>query len=176
MDKEIRAIQSQIARENRTLSGYAAVFNSPAVIQDFNGRRFQEVIRPRAFRQGLDSAAALYNHDTNLVLGKVKSGTLKLWQDDKGLAFSLDVPDTQAGRDLVTLAERGDIEGCSFGFIAHKDRWTNQGDMPVRELLDLTLVEISPTPFPAYNRTSLNVRSQDKKKLLYMRIKIAEAF
>src|SRR5690606_36391856 len=56
------------------------------------------------------------DHDTGKVLGRTKSGTLKLREDERGLAFTLDVPETSAGRDVLALAERNDLGGMSFGF------------------------------------------------------------
>src|SRR3546814_14664458 len=63
---------------------------------------------------------------SDLVLGRTKSGTLTLTEDDTGLAFALDMPDTAAARDLIALAERGDLGGASFGFNVPKDgdAWT----------------------------------------------------
>jgi len=97
----------------RKLEGYAATFGTPAKIQDFN-----EVIMPGAFRSSLDGRdiLALVDHDPTKILARTKSGTLRLSEDSKGLAFELSVPDTQPGRDVLALAERGDLGGMSFGF------------------------------------------------------------
>lgn len=163
------------------IEGYAAVFNSPTKIADASGRTFTEIIRPKAFRKALDAnpdIRALYNHDTNLILGRTKSGTLKLWEDDKGLFFSLDIPDTQAGRDLKVSVERRDIDGCSFAFVPLKDRWGEKDGAPVRELLELELIEISPCVFPAYQRTSLDLRTArpnlSQYRLQLLRMELAE--
>jgi uncharacterized protein len=94
-------------------------------------------------------------------LGKVGAGTLRLWQDAKGLAFELNLPDTSIGRDLAVLVERGDVSGCSFGFITPEggDRWNTQADKPVRELRSVDLREITITPAPAYPDTTVARRS-----------------
>ena len=60
------------------------------------------------------------------MLARTKSGTLRLSEDSRGLAFDLDIPDTQAGRDILALAERGDIGGASFGFVATDEEWSGQ--------------------------------------------------
>src|SRR3546814_13304198 len=78
---------------------------------------------------------------SDLVLGRTKSGTLTLTEDDTGLAFALDMPDTAAARDLIALAERGDLGGASFGFNVPKDgdAWTGNS----RELRNVKLAAVS---------------------------------
>lgn len=103
---ERRAAQ-EVRASGRKLTGYVARFDSEARIGSFT-----EVIRRGAFRASLDSGAdilALADHDPTRVLGRTKTGTLELREDDNGLAFSLALPDTQVGRDLAALAERGDL-------------------------------------------------------------------
>lgn len=141
------------------LVGYAAVFDSPADLGDF-----VEVIRHGTFTRSLQQAGgivALYDHERKSILGKVSAGTLRLSQDSKGLAFELDLPDTSVGRDLAVLVERGDVSGCSFGFItpAGGDHWKQDGAKPLRELRSVDLREITITPQPAYPDTSVAKRS-----------------
>ena len=90
----------------RTLTGYAAVFNADTRVGDFIER-----IAPGAFIRSLESGRdvlALADHDPKSVLGRTSSGTLALSEDSHGLAFTLTLPDTTAGRDLAALAARGD--------------------------------------------------------------------
>ncbi len=141
-EKERRFHPSQVraARGNpRRLEGYAATFGAEARIGGF-----VETIRAGAFARSLASGRdtlALVDHDPTRVLGRTRSGTLSLEEDATGLAFSLDMPDTQAARDVLALAERGDLGGMSFGFEVDEggDAWT--GDR--RELRSVTLFEIS---------------------------------
>ena len=80
---------------------------------------FSETIKRGAFTRTLADnrdILALADHDPSRVLGRTRSGTLELREDDTGLAFALQMPDTQAGRDLVALAERGDLGGAALGF------------------------------------------------------------
>lgn len=150
-----RRAASNLTVANRRLVGYAARFNTEARIADF-----REVIRPGAFRQSLASGRdilCLRDHDPAVLLGRTKSNTLELREDDEGLYFSLAVPDTQAGRDLLALAERGDLGGMSFGFRAVDDAWN--GD--VRELRAVELHEVSIVQaHPAYENTSIALRSR----------------
>jgi len=154
---EIRkGIELRTAQGRKHL-GYAAVFNNEARIADFT-----EIIRPGAFSNSLGAGAdilALADHYPAKVLARTKSGTLMLSEDSRGLAFEIALPDTQVGRDVLTLAERGDLGGMSFGFLVGKggDRW--RGD--TRELLAVDLREISVvSAWPAYGGTTVQARSK----------------
>ena len=94
--------------------GYAATFNQSAEI----GGYFTEVIAPGAFADAIakDDVRAVFNHDENLVLGRTKSGTLRLFEDAIGLRYEIDPPDTQTARDLIESMRRGDISQSSFAF------------------------------------------------------------
>lgn len=150
-----RRFSTEYRAEGRGLKGYAALFNVTADI----GGMFTETIRPGAFAPSLDARAdilALVDHNPGQVLARTRSGTLRLTQDAKGLAFDLDVPETQAGRDVLELARRGDLGGMSFGFsVIAEDR---KGDR--RELRSVTLHEISVvSAWPAYDGTEVQARS-----------------
>jgi HK97 family phage prohead protease len=140
------------------LLGYAAIFNTPS--QDLGG--FVEVVRPGAFSRTLqkaDHVRALYDHQGGHVLGRVGAGTLKLAEDDRGLRFEVALPPTTVARDLAVLVERGDVAGASFAFRAQEERWTTYEGLPLRELLDVDLEEITITARPAYPDTSVALRS-----------------
>jgi HK97 family phage prohead protease len=142
--------------EKRTLVGYAAVFNSDTTIGDW----WIERIDPHAFDGTLSGdVRALVDHDTGRVVGRTKSGTLRLAVDDRGLKAEIDVPNTTDGNDLWELVERGDISGMSFGFRVTKQEWDETGDMPIRTILEVELFEVSAVAFPAYDDTELGKRS-----------------
>ena len=155
-DVERRA-SAGVTASGRKLTGYIARFNTEARIGSFT-----ETIKPGAFRASLAPGRdilALADHDPSRVLGRTRSGTLELREDSDGLAFALTLPDTQAGRDLAALAERGDLGGCSFGFTVPKggDHWT--GDR--RELRAVELHEVSIVQsWPAYEGTEVALRSR----------------
>ena len=155
-DIERRAAQG-LKATGRKLTGYVARWNSPACIGSFT-----EVIRQGAFTATLAAGRdvlALADHDPKAVLGRTKTGTLELREDGEGLAFTLTLPDTSAGRDLAALAERGDLGGCSFGFTVNPDGETWQGD--TRELRSVELHEISIVQsFPAYSCTEVHLRNK----------------
>lgn len=147
-----------VSANGRKLTGYVATFDRPAMI----GSHFTEVIRRGAFAASLASGAdilALADHDPSRVLGRTRSRTLTLAEDNDGLAFSLELPDTQAGRDLAVLAERGDLGGCSFGFTVPEGGESWAGNQ--RELRSVNLAEVSiVSAHPAYAGTTVDLRSR----------------
>lgn len=146
--------------ETKTLDGYAAVFNRETVIGDY----FREVIERGAFAPALKGGdvRALYNHDPNLVLGRTVSQTLRLEEDETGLRYTIDPPDTTLGRDVMTLVERGDVTGSSFGFTVKRDSWTRPtktGELPLRTIHEVDwLRDVGPVTFPAYEETTVQAR------------------
>ena len=154
-DIERRGAAIGVTASGRTLSGYAATFNDPTAIGGFTER-----IAPGAFARSLASGRdvlALLDHRADVLLGRTRSGSLRLSEDAKGLRFELSVPNTQAGRDVIALAERGDLGGMSFGFMATDEAW----DGNTRELRAVELHEVSIVQsWPAYQSTEVNLRSK----------------
>lgn len=162
MKLEIRAGTGLALPSPGRLAGYAAVFDAPADLGPF-----VEVVRPGAFTRSLrqpGAIMALYDHERRSVLGRVSAGTLRLQEDQRGLAFELDLPDTSVGRDLAVLVQRGDVAGCSFGFVVPGggDAWGTRGDKLTRELHNVDLHEITITPTPAYADTEVAMRSMPR--------------
>ena len=158
--EEIRAtIAEKEGEKTYNLSGYAALFEKLSVKLGW----FREKIAKGAFEETLKSdidVKALWNHNRDIVLGATKSGTLKLSEDKKGLKFSLELPDTQAGRDAYISVNRGDVDGMSFGFNTLDHSWNEvDSENIIRTLNQVELHEISITPFPAYKDTSVQSRS-----------------
>jgi len=155
---EIRAVAEE--GKPQKIVGHAANFNSLSA--DLGG--FREMIAPGAFTSAIANSdvRALWNHDKNIVLGRNKSGTLRLSEDDQGLAFEIDMPDTQLVRDMVAAPiARGDVSQCSFGFRTIKDLWEKVNGEVVRTLLEVELFDVSPVTYPAYNSTDVAMRSME---------------
>ncbi|WP_118133717.1 HK97 family phage prohead protease [Oceanicella sp. SM1341] len=156
MSQERRSLPAELRANGRRLEGYAAVFNSEARIAD----AWTETIAPGAFAGSLTSGRdvlALVDHDPTRILGRTRSGSLALSEDSRGLAFRIDLPDTQSGRDVLALAERGDLGGMSFGFTARDEH--RDGDR--RELRAVDLFEISVVAaWPAYPDTLVQARGR----------------
>lgn len=157
MEVERRAAALEVRAAGRKLEGYAATFGAEARIGSF-----RETIARGAFAASLANGGdklALVDHDPGRVLARTRSGTLRLAEDDRGLRFSLDVPETQAGNDVLALAQRGDVGGMSFGFIVQKGGEAWNGDR--RELRGVDLREISVVlAWPAYPDTTIAVRNR----------------
>lgn len=148
--------------DGMTLRGYAAVFNSPS-----QPLPFIETIQPGAFRDSLKSrndVKLLWNHDTSVVLGSTRAGTLRLTEDSRGLLVEADLPMTQAGKDAAISISRGDVTAFSFGFRipAGGDEWASASE---RVLKRVNVHEVSVgVAFPAYTATdgTANVRSMNE--------------
>jgi HK97 family phage prohead protease len=155
---DVRA--GEASSDGMSFTGYAAVFNSPS-----EPLPFTEVIKEGAFKRSLKSRNEIklfMNHNTDVVLGSTRSGTLQLSEDSRGLLAQAQLPDTQAGRDLSVLMQRGDVSSMSFGFSVPPkgDNWSSDG--ATRELHQVRLHEVSiVTGFPAYEATTASVRSLD---------------
>jgi len=139
-----------------TNSGTAVTYNH--LSSDLGGWR--ERIQRGAFTSTLKSKAdiaCLYSHDTGKPLGRTGSGTLQVWEDAAALRWKCKLPDTSAGRDLMTSVQRGDLVQCSFGFICRKSSWNDEPDpensrqqISVRIVTDAELLEVSPVLWGAY--------------------------
>ena len=75
-------------------------------------------------------------------------------EDIHGLRYEIDPPDTQRGRDLVELIRRGDVRSSSFGFMVNRENLRRDKTGPLRELLDVRLLDVSPVVIPAYPATT----------------------
>lgn len=139
--------------------GYAAVFNEETEIM----RRFREKVRPGAFAKTIveSDVRGLFNHDPNYVLGRNRSGTMRLEETSHGLQYRIQAPSSDLIHDLVLEPmRRGDISGSSFSFdvIRQEMSETADGD-DVRELVEVRLWDVGPVTFPAYPGTDAEVRS-----------------
>ena len=161
---ELRQVDGQQPR----IAGYAVVFGSwSEVMVDGRGRPFRERFAAGAFDRALAAGPdirALWNHNTDLPLGRVRNGTLQVGTDGAGLRFELAPPDTSWGRDAIESIRRGDVSGVSFAFSTKReggDAWEKPGadGIAQRTVLDADLYEVSPVTFPAYPATSVGVRS-----------------
>ncbi len=137
------------------LSGYAAVFNNASVPLPFI-----EYIAPGAFRKTLSETPdvrLLINHE-GLPLARTKNGTLTLTEDEVGLRFDAELPDTSEARDLYTLIERGDVDQMSFAFRVIRQKFNK--DRSERTLTEVSLADgdVSVVTYPAYPTTTVEAR------------------
>jgi HK97 family phage prohead protease len=144
-----------------SIVGYAAVYNRLSL--DLGG--FKEEIMPGAFdkilsrQRGRQDVVALFNHDSNIVLGRTSSGTLELSSDDKGLKYVVTPPVSRA--DVLELIQRRDVRGSSFAFTVDKSGEsfrTGEDGKAVRQIREVSgLYDVGPVLVPAYPSTSAAV-------------------
>lgn len=159
--------------DERFIEGYFIRFNEETELWD---GVFEEVA-PEAVDDSLknNDIRCLFNHDTNIVLGRTGNGTLELRKDEKGLFGRVKInPNDKQALDIYARIERGDINACSFGFNIISEEIQNRDDGTVKFILrKIDLHEVSPVTFPAYPTTSIEARKRDleqhKQRLLEAR-------
>jgi len=139
------------------ISGYAARFNCITSLAP----GLQEQIREGAFTEALKTSdpRLLWNHNVDHLLGRVSAGTLRVWEDSKGLAFRADLPRNSVGAFVRDAIERGDAQGCSFGFRGYTNTWE-----PVDAFTALRTItkvdelhDCAICTYPAFEQTSVSV-------------------
>lgn len=175
-ERQMRCIISKMeTRSEETgdlyISGYFSVFNSSYEL--FPGAT--ESIAETAFDGALsDDIRCLVNHDTTLVLGRTKAGTLTLKTDSRGLWGEVKInPKDQDAMNLYERVKRGDVDQCSFGFDILDEEFEDRGETVHWTIKKVKLYEVSVVTFPAYEETSVTARS---KQLSDIKRKSAEAF
>lgn len=158
-----RSLQAELnTRSNKdemVIEGYFAVFNSETEL--WPGA--YEEIAPGAFDKSLSNdVRALINHDTSLVLGRSKAGTLELKTDSRGLWGSIKInPNDTDAVNLYERVKRGDVDQCSFGFIIVSEETEFRDDGTVKwRLTEVDLHEVSIVTFPAYEATAVQARKK----------------
>lgn len=168
-DLEHRTMQMsgmKIREENgkRRLEGYFAVFDQPYEV--YPG--WIETIAPGAFSRALASGQdvkVLWNHNPDIVLGSTGNKTADLREDQRGLFGGTDINEQdQDAKNAYARIDRGDVNGCSFGFEVSRmeESWDEDGTYRTRILEVSPLYEVSPCTFPAYTQTSITSRAQEQ--------------
>lgn len=165
-EKQIRSLQTELKTraepesEDRYIEGYFAVFNQQTELWP---GAFEE-IAPGAFDNTLgNDIRALINHDTTLVLGRNKAGTLELKADSHGLWGRIKInPNDSDAVNLYERVKRGDVDQCSFGFNIDKEEadWRQDGTVKWT-IQEADLHEVSPCTFPAYEQTGIQARKAE---------------
>ena len=173
--------REQETDDERVIEGYFALYEQETEL--FAGS--YEIINKGAFDSTLNKndIRALWNHNTQYVLGRNKNGSLELKADDKGLFATIKLPNTQYASDLYELVSRGDIDQASFGFNILDEELEELANGGYRwRIKDIDLHEISVVTFPAYENTTVQAREkqvhqmeqrklQEKKTALLKRLK-----
>jgi HK97 family phage prohead protease len=138
---------------NEMISGYSVLWFSKSLPLG----EFIEQIAPTAFDRDLSARTnvkALGGHDVHRLLGDIRSGTLELTKDRRGLFARITPPDTTYAADLLAARRRGLGLGWSFGFVVRADVWELADPLPLRTVISADLREVSAgVAFPAYEQT-----------------------
>jgi uncharacterized protein len=157
---ERRSAEFRVEYDGEVVRGYAAVFDSYS--EDLGG--FIEIIKQGAFDDVLnDDVRAFYNHSDSFLLGRVSSGTLRVWQDETGLGYEVKMPNTTYANDLIELMRRGDVNQSSFAFLVGRDRWEKRNGKNVRIIEKVSrLIDVSPVVLPAYPAASSGLAQREQ--------------
>ena len=164
--RQIRSIQSELKTraepegQDMYIEGYFAVFGQETELWP---GAFEE-IAPGAFDETLgNDIRALINHDTTLVLGRNKAGTLELKTDSYGLWGRIKInPNDTDAVNVYQRVKRGDVDQCSFGFniLAEETDWRDDGSVKWT-ITNIDLHEVSICTFPAYETTGVQARKAE---------------
>lgn len=168
-------------RDSRRLCWYAAVFDVPAMVDDFKpGERqrtkFQEVIRPGAFSRSLQMPGEItgtVNHDRKRTFALRSRGELVLQEDKRGLFVSCCLPENPLGDMILAAAEAGQLQGGSFEsyVVPGGDVWSDD----LCEVVNAPLIDvcIALNDEPAYpTGEPVRIRMADRHKNLFRRLKM----
>lgn len=157
----VEPVTSETQDSPRTLRGLAAPYYDGTPATEYRlWDGCVERYTPGCFRQALGGDVfVLFNHDPSQVLGRTSAGTASLMETDRGLAYSVDLAETQLARDVLVHVQRGDITGSSAGWVVTDESWTKEGTTSVRNINVATLYDVSPVTFPAYAGTEVQARS-----------------
>jgi HK97 family phage prohead protease len=175
MQMERRAVPTEfeIRSEGGKFNFYGYALKWDARSSNLGGFRERVAMGATSDSIGRDDIRALFNHDPNMILGRNRSGTLRLSEDSEGLHYEVDMPDTTYARDLATAMERGDVSQSSFGFKVsgpEGDTWAEDEDgFPLRTLQKVALFDVSPVTYPAYTDSTSGVGSRALASLAEMR-------
>ena len=159
---QVRSTQSKFetreADGEMYISGYFAVFNSeyemwPGAVESIADTAFDGALA--------DDIRCLIDHETRLVLGRNKAGTLTLKVDTRGLGGEARInPNDQDAVNLYERVKRGDVDQCSFGFDILDEEFEDRGDTVKWTIKKVKLYEVSVVTFPAYEETSVSARKR----------------
>lgn len=157
-------IREDLVNGKRRLEGYFSVFDQPYEVWP----GWIETIAPGAFSRALASGQdvkVLWNHNADIVLGSTGNKTADLREDQRGLFGSVEINEQdQDAKNAYARVDRGDVNGCSFGFEISRmeESWDEDGIYRTRILEVSPLYEVSPCTFPAYAQTSITSRAQEQ--------------
>ena len=164
-DNLVRKVEfrAEPSSDGLTLEGYAAVFNEWTQIDSYEGA-FKERIAPGAFKKTISERMPVlqFDHGTHPLIGSIPLGVItSLREDAHGLRVKARLSDNWLVEPVRDAIRDGAIQGMSFRFRVINDKWTRGKDGPERTINEIALYEAGPVVFPAYEQTSVGVRSRE---------------
>lgn len=164
-DRHRRSYDFSVTRQDEgddglTLEGYASVFNEPTKIRDFLGE-YEETVAPGAFAKTLQERTPIlqFDHGSHSMIGSIPIGSIrKLAEDDTGLFVRARLSDNWLVQPVRDAIREGAITGMSFQFSVTRDEWDDE--QTSRTIREVKLYELGPVVWPAYEQTTVGVRSE----------------
>ncbi len=113
------------------VKGYGSVFGN----KDSDGDIITKGAYTKTIKENGDRVRYLYQHNMDWPLGKM----LSLYEDEKGLVFEAEIPQTRLGKDVMQLIKAGVVTENSVGILPINKAMVNG----VREIREVKLFEIS---------------------------------
>lgn len=170
MDKvEIRSLHLKDGRmssiDDLNVQGYVATDQPSHILGKPGKRQWRELIVPNVFKEAIERRMEagldidfILNHDKSKLLASTKNESLYLEEDEVGLFVDATISPTTWGRDTFVLIKDRIIDGLSFGMKVLKEEWSFKDGLPLRNILEIELFEISALDLPAYPSTYLEAR------------------
>lgn len=156
--RTVDSIETRDEGVGMMVAGHASMFDTP-----YELRGFREQVAKGAFKKSIKehNPVAFFDHG-GIPLGRLSAGTLRLKEDDVGLHYEIDLPDSPHGRSVYTAIERGDVYQSSFAFDVVKESWVypkehDSKELPLRTIKEARLYDVSPVSFPASPTTDVDV-------------------
>ena len=167
---KFKATRAENTPDELIIEGYFALYEQETELWD----QCFEIISKGAFDNTLNNdIRALWNHNSQYVLGRNRAGTLELNADDKGLFGRITLPNTTYAKDLYEVVKRGDVDQCSFGFNINSEELEELANGTYRwRITDIDLHEVSIVTFPAYENTSVEARKKDIEAVVGRKIEV----
>ena len=158
-----------------SLSGYIAKFGERTVIQDWLGD-YTEEIKRGAFAETLSLRGPAkikmqFDHGHDSAIGARPIGVwTDLREDRKGLWGEGRLHNDWLTAPIRAAIESGALDGMSFRFKVTAENWrkaTKPGELDHRTITGVNLYEAGPVVYPAYEGTSVGVRSLEFWRSIY---------
>jgi Escherichia/Staphylococcus phage prohead protease len=155
--------RAEVTADGNTMTGYPVVYNQPTEIDSLWEGTFTETIAPGALTKTLkergDQVQVLFNHGLDPQLGDKPLGVPKVQRENTtGLYVEVELDHANTvQQEIVPRLRSGSLAGMSFRFQVVDEDWSDDGSE--RTIRELKLYEYGPVTFPAYQATTVGIRS-----------------